>query len=392
MTEASPPTLPAGIRSGRSVAIDLLRGVAALSVVYFHAANFTPFLGTPQTPEWLGRAFAFVLTHMLGRVELFFVISGFCVHLKWARDRAEGREGRLDGRRFFQRRVRRLYPAYLAALVVYVAMLWLVGRFGTSPFDWYDLGLHLALVHNFDARTSYSLNNVLWSLAVEAQLYALYFVLVPLRLRLGWTRTLALCLAARIGWFALSFGVHRVFHIEFPASEATASHWFTWALGAWAVECWFGLEKLPRWARDLRLASLLLGAAVVLTYFDRRADPSGWFHRAMWLGLDVVWGVGFLIVMNRVLETEVRGTLGNGRWVRALAGVGVFSYSLYLMHELLFKHIAPSVYGMLGVPSNLGPLMNVLIAAPLTLPVAWVFCRMFELPFMKAAPPRAAAG
>ena len=60
----------------------------------------------PDFPEfWFRAAYHTLEVGSLG-VPRFFVISGFCIHLRWAR------EGRIDYRDFWRRRVRRLYPPY----------------------------------------------------------------------------------------------------------------------------------------------------------------------------------------------------------------------------------------------------------------------------------------
>ena len=97
--------------------IDQLRGVAALAVVVCHAAvsayRGAPNLGGAPWP-WLGFGY-------LG-VPLFFVISGFCIHLPQARLLASPAAGRPAWRRFFARRFWRLYPPYLAAIAVALAL------------------------------------------------------------------------------------------------------------------------------------------------------------------------------------------------------------------------------------------------------------------------------
>jgi len=76
--------------------IEALRGIAALAVVLFHAtliyglAEFTPWT-VGAVFQWLGQ----------WGVILFFVLSGFCIHLPAARQLAQGAVFRLDKRVFF---------------------------------------------------------------------------------------------------------------------------------------------------------------------------------------------------------------------------------------------------------------------------------------------------
>ena len=201
--------------SGRRLdSIDLLRGVAALSVVAFHATRGNLYLNSARDAPWLV-ALGVPAAMGFSGVYLFFVISGFCIHLTWARRRAEGQEPTIDFLAFWRRRIWRLYPPYFVALSLFLLLLWIEGApfFRTQRAAW-DVGLHLFLVQNVDPSSSGSINSVFWTLAVEEQLYLAYFLLLALRRRLGWSATLGICLAARVGWFGLGFVAHRLWGIQ----------------------------------------------------------------------------------------------------------------------------------------------------------------------------------
>jgi peptidoglycan/LPS O-acetylase OafA/YrhL len=68
------------------------------------------------------------------------------------------------------------------------------------------------------------------------------------------------------------------------------------------------------------------------------------------------------------------------RVVAGAAFVGVFSYSLYLTHELVIMQ------SWWFVSTSLPPVLNtLLIVVPATLAFAWVFYRFCEKPFMRKA-------
>jgi peptidoglycan/LPS O-acetylase OafA/YrhL len=104
-----------------------------------------------------------------------------------------------------------------------------------------------------------------------------------------------------------------------------------------------------------------------------------------------VWGLGFFILVNRVVQAEqlwlVAKVVKPGvvaritiRVVAAAAFVGVFSYSLYLTHELVIMQSWSFVI------REFPPILNsLLIVVPATLAFAWVFYRFCEKPYMRKA-------
>jgi peptidoglycan/LPS O-acetylase OafA/YrhL len=368
--------------------IDALRGAAALGVVLYHAVQQGPsvlpgnVLRFPIKVLQFGTSFGYI------GVFLFFVISGFCIHLQWARARAKGEQSDIRFGQFWRRRLRRLYPPYVIALALFLLMTaWTVG-IDVTHFFFYDVVMHLLMLHNLDPKTCYTINGVFWTLAIEEQLYLAYFLLLFLRVRFGWTVTLTVCLLARVGWMWLSHTVWLKTGIGVPVPEAALSHWFTWALGAVGVEAMFGLVKLPRWSRNLGLALVLIVVASTISHFLPWISKDTPLHDIGWFLIHPLWGIGFFIVVNRAVLTEES-------WVRQLklptlvsifATLGVFSYSIYLTHELVimqsWRWTNPSALQIVNV---------FVVVIPATLIFAWVFFWFCERPFMarrnSATPP-----
>ena len=377
MSNSTPSDSIAPQTGGRLVSIDVLRGAAALAVVLYHAFHKGVFIYPERTAsvwEWLTLGpFSF---GYIG-VYLFFVISGFCIHLKVAKSLAAGKTTEIDFRAFWKRRLRRLYPAYFAALVLYLIVAWFWnGDLNLKTNLAWDLISHLLLIHNLDPRTVFSLNGVFWTLALEEQLYLAYFLLLRLRRRHGWRLTLAICAGARVLWWLAAWGL-QIFDVELVTKESAAANWCVWALGAVAVEGYFGQVKLPAWCFDLRLATSVFAVVGVLAYGDYLAHETGRFAWWAQLFMQPLWGAGFFIVINRAVRSEAWWNLRANatRWVKCLTNLGLVSYSLYLTHELVF-HLEKQ-----------RPWLTI----PLTIFVAWFFYRLFEKPFLTPPTPRPVA-
>jgi peptidoglycan/LPS O-acetylase OafA/YrhL len=376
--------------TGRFQSIDALRGMAALGVVLYHAVSQTQKAVPHNFLQWLVKLIQFLSSFGYIGVFLFFVISGFCIHLQWARSRAGGQERRIQFGAFWRRRIRRLYPPYLIAFALFMLMAALTTGINVTHFFIYDVVMHLLMLHNLDPHTCYTINGVFWTLAIEEQLYLAYFLLLFLRKRWGWGITLAICALARVGWFFFSHAVWVWTGLGVPVPEAAAVHWFTWALGAIAVEAAFGIVQLPRWCRNLWIggAAIILASAIssVLPNTQKNTLP----HELAWMLMHPLWGFGFFVLVNRVVNAEyawltrLREPAAIGRLfaksVAAAATVGVFSYSLYLTHELVIMQSWSFTIKELPL------LVNALaIVVPATIGFAWLFFRFCEKPYMRKA-------
>ena len=375
-----PPNPPPRLRS-----IDALRGIAALGVVVYHAVEQGKHALPDNLLQYPLRLVQFISSFGYIGVFLFFVISGFCIHLQWARSRAAGQEPDVSFGPFWKRRLRRLYPPYLIALACFLLLTAWYARIDFTHFFFYDLGMHLLMLHNLDPKTCYTINGVFWTLAVEEQLYLAYFLLLFLRVRWGWRVTIAACLGARLAWMLFSHVVSVKTGVVIPVPEAAASHWFTWALGAIGVEVMFGLIKAPRWTRDLRIAGVLIIGGSALGYYLPLIPQESLWHDFGWFLTHPLWGLGFFVIVNRLVLAEQswvrQATLPST--VSIFATLGIFSYSIYLTHELVimqsWRWTNPAWLQMTNV---------FLIVLPATILFAWVFFWFCEKPFMARRKPK----
>ncbi len=355
-----------------------------MGVVLYHAVDQSNKALPNNLFQYPARLVQFASSFGYIGVFLFFVISGFCIHLQWAKGKATGVEPEIRFGAFWKRRIRRLYPPYIITLLLF--MMLTAGTVGieVSRFFVYDLGMHLLMLHNLDPHTCYTINGVFRTLAIEEQLYLAYFLLLFIRVRWGWGVTLAVCLFARLAWMGFSHVVWLKTGFGIPVPEAAASHWFTWALGALGVEVFFGMTTLRGWSRDLRLATVLIVSASALSTYLAWIPKDTLLHNTSWFLIHPLWGLGFFIVVNRTVLSEQswlrRATLPS--LVSIFSTLGIFSYSIYLTHELVI------MLSWQWTNPNWWQLANVFIAVvPATIIFAWVFFWFCEKPFMvKNAP------
>jgi peptidoglycan/LPS O-acetylase OafA/YrhL len=181
-------SMPQSVLRTRMPELDTLRGIAVLSVVFFHGFGFKYGLpGLSGIPKFFVAA---TLPGWAG-VNLFFVLSGFLI----TGILLDTRERQYYYRRFYLRRALRILPIYYAVLLI----LAVFSRTGiiARPASWAFLGLsfiYLANVTNLFGVTMQF--GVLWSLAVEEHFYLLWPTAAKFFSRRGLTAlAAAICVA-----------------------------------------------------------------------------------------------------------------------------------------------------------------------------------------------------
>src|SRR5277367_6237893 len=172
--------------------LDVLRAAAFLMVlsVHFCAINnwLVPWKG--EFPDYSNRPWWSLpltpFTWGMYGVALFFVISGYCIHLSYLRYPTS-----FEWKGFFWRRFLRLYPAYIVSIAACLALQ----GFRHHQQDWsvWQIPTHLLFIHNlFGFDLFYGINGVYWSLAIEFQFYALFPLLILGRQKWGLSNCFAL--------------------------------------------------------------------------------------------------------------------------------------------------------------------------------------------------------
>jgi len=176
---------------------------------------------------------------------------------------------------------------------------------------------------------------------------------------------------SHIVWLKTGFGL--------PVPESAAVHWYTWALGALAVEAMYGVVKLPRWTSDLRIAGPLIVAASIISTYLPDIPKDGFSHNFGWFLIHPFWGTGFFIVVNRIVQAELswKSRAKMPAFIAIFAPIGLFSYSIYLTHELMIMQS-----WRWSDPARLQMWNVFLVVMPAMLVFAFVFFWFCEKPFM----------
>lgn len=312
-------------RRSRSRAIDVLRASAILLVLGCHyvvnpgaAGALSPLAAAWYRVGWAG-------------VDLFFVLSGYLVSgLLFAEYR---RTGAIDVRRFLVRRSLKIWPAYFAYLA-FLALWFSWQRAHGRPLEAFD-SLRANLLH---------LQNYLgtprehtWSLAVEEHFYLGLALLGLLTLRSAWLRERARRFAAPAFVLALA-GLAAWRHGQFAANGREALNLYATHLRFDGLLVGTALAYLQHfrsaalaWSAQRPLVTVLAGALLALPWMVATPDLNAW---TAGVGLSVMY-LGFALVVIGCVRLE--GTPGGARVFHsrpagALAGVGFFSYGVYLWH------------------------------------------------------------
>ena len=351
-------------RSNRLAGLDGIRGLAALFVVVNHIF-LRAFPGYPvdRAPFWAA-------WFIYGRfaVVVFIVLSGFSLAL------SPGRNGwRLgSASRFAARRARRILPAYWAALAFSLAVAWLVvpppGQGVPTAKSVVVNGL---LVQNVVGAPTP--NRAFWSMAVEAQLYIAFPLLLLMVRRFG-----AIVMVATVTLLVAA--------VRFVGPHVSRLDTFV-------------IQSPPDLAALFAVG--ILAAGIVGASTARRAWPWGWLALAAaapviatiwWLGS--VWTLDHLFWVDLALGPAVAcllAALATGRPApllrlldaRPLRTLGLSSYSLYLIHGpiviVVYEKVVAGRFGH-GVAAFL---VSVALAVPLTIAFARLFAAVFEIPFQR---------
>jgi peptidoglycan/LPS O-acetylase OafA/YrhL len=323
---------------------DGLRLAFAFAVVLFHIAALTaiPALAPAQAALGLGAELA---------VQGFFVISGFLVYGSYERTGAV--------LRYFEKRARRLYPAY-AAIVVLMALMslaWFAREGGELAHVARYLGANLVFANFlaptlpglFPANPHPEVNGALWTIKIEVGFYLIVPLLFFLMARM---QKLALVLAVYVG------------------ALVWRGAWEDGAAGGWlygeemarqlpgqmgfficGVALWIWRDGARRRMPWIAGAGAVLFALSFVPGLEDVARPAGW--------AGLIFAAAFAV--PRLYDAKKTGD---------------YSYGLYLVHFPIIQMVVAGGFAATA------PLMSCVMILAMSGAASWAMWRFVERPFL----------
>ena len=361
--------------------LDELRGFAVLFVLAYHCL-FWPFKSThlPWNESGVLRSFdvptGFLLVSPVtlgwGGVAIFFVISGFCIHLSHLKEPTFGI--------FFWKSFWRICPPYFITVFMFFVSDLLLHQIDKSDGA-FQLATHLLMIHNFWTDSRFGINPSFWSIAVEAQLYLIYPILLLLQRLFGWKTTIgiALFLEFMLKQGAYTLSLHGIMMPQ-PLTEGPLAYWCSWSIGAWMADK-YKRRKALNWPRLLSPITCTL--LVLATWIYKPISPLEFLAVALLCASVIAWKLTPIILRpcatprrNSGIEDRI---LVNFR--RYLAFIGIISYSLYLLHQpiisLMNKLLTLAPFYR-ELPTLLQYFTLLVVTLMVSLPSAYVFHVLIE--------------
>jgi peptidoglycan/LPS O-acetylase OafA/YrhL len=377
------PAVPAAPARPHLAFLDGVRGAAALFVVLHHALGNLPDAADEDRLDHFLR-FATHGGHFA--VDMFIVLSGYCLMLPLARSGAA-----LETWTFIKRRALRILPTYFLAMIFSLLLIaTIIGRKTGTHWDYAlpvrarDVELHVLLLHDWFPGSTFKINHPFWSIGVEWKIYFLFPLLLALRRRWGALATAGL---ATLAGYALWMVLARL-HALNPSPYGSSAYYLgLFAMGMGAADAGEHPERYPALTAGL-CRRLLAGTSVVVAFLaaEQSFSDDHFLPPQLASGVMGLWGALFLLALRRGLTPD---------WIRRIfawrgsTSIGKMGYSVYLIHAPILQ----VVYQYVILPFRIHgharvPLMLALSTAA-TLGPAALFYRVAERPFHKLSQARA---
>ncbi len=346
-------------------ALDGLRGIAILLVVFYHNYDFIDQF----TFGWLG-------------VDIFFVLSGYLI--TGILISTLGRQGYLKN--FYTRRMLRIFPLYYAILIIFLVVFPLLG-FYKQELQYYlnnQLWLWIYLqnwLYSFNLPVNNSVLNHLWSLAVEEQFYLVWPLLILL---IRNTRTLFFLMLFILLAVISARGI--LYLLKLPKFNYIAFYTFTRIDGLCIGSMIALLHKInfTFLSRYLAIIITVLACFNFAFYFLTFQNSKAYPYYAI-VGYTTFAGL-FGVLVHELVSTS-HSFLNKCFSFAPLRFLGKISYGLYIFHWPIYLLLTPAVARLIGpfinLPLKLERTLYSSVVTLVAIVVSIISYYTFEMKFLK---------
>lgn len=318
--------------------LESLRGIAALVVVLFHS----PFVYNGKHAV-IGQGNIFV--------DFFFILSGFVMALAYSKKIEQG----LTFKKFIIPRVGRLYPLHVFMLLIWVPYILAktyafhtMGLGSTDPLEQNSLFTfvsNLLLINSLNINESLSWNCPAWSISVEFFTYIFFFFFAFFSKAIGSSlKYLCVCILAYTLLYKLT-GSSLLSTHEFGYLRCVGGFF----LGAWIFKTSKGHKLNISYIIHGALEILLVTISLYLVYLSQAGKV---------FQLITIISFGLTIYLFSIQSS---GVLSKALSVKPMIYLGTLSYSIYMIHAIIFA-LAGHIYKyILKLPTFISDDGNVIL-------------------------------
>lgn len=372
-------TKPANTAPNHLGYLDGLRGLAALYVVLHHAVTYFSFSETaggirPALNNTLPASLEPVaILFNMGRwaVPVFIALSGFCLMLPVVKSQGKT----YSTFEFLMRRAKRLLPPYYFTLAFTMLLTWLFlsGEPMEKWFSFYTITpfqvwTHVLLIHDVFPSAAYRISYPLWSIATEWHIYFAFPPLIYLANRFGFIKTLT---AGYIFCFALNIILYLLIrHLNLHGLVLNVIYLGVFISGMLAAHISYSPQVSQKWKQfpwgitTIVLLLVFVGLQIVgFRYFPENI-------------------VGFVVISLLIyMATRTDNMLHRFMGSKIMVGLGIFSYSLYLIHAPLLQISWHHIFSRWDASPTVVFWAFHLLTIPVIILISYLFHCCFERPF-----------
>lgn len=316
--------------------IGVLDGIRALSIIlvaWYHIWQQSWLMPITEhvNLDWLVRNGSIL-------VDMMILLSGFCLFLPHARNMVFGEK--LGGtKEFYWKRVARIAPSYYIAVLAVLLIFAIPGQEygGDTGFMMKDFFSHLTFTHNLfeDVAQGTHLNGVLWTVAVEVQLYLVFPLLAKCFRKQPIITYVGMVAVGQISSYLISSNFDSINHTLYVNNTFTFfSVYANGMLGAWLYVLYAKKRQKKTLAEGIIATVLAVAGIVAFRYFiDWRCNYGE--------GMEQKWQVDCRYLLSFVYLAIVLGTMLSMRWFqkiwdnKVMSFLATISFNLYICHQYL---------------------------------------------------------